>query len=258
MHNPALSIITINYNNAKGLQKTIESVLVQSFKDLEFIIIDGGSTDGSVEVIKRFSDHIDYWVSEKDNGVYHAMNKGILKANGNYVLMLNSGDYLSEPGILEKIELPAHAEDLVYGNNIWVDATGAKRATYPETITYNFLKTGAVCHQSVFIKKELHNKAGLYSEDYKIASDWEFFLLAIARFNASQFYIDKEIAICDREGISCKPENWNLVVKERNDILFKHFNELFIEQLSNSKYQFAKKMKAEIVKRMKLLKPKRI
>ena len=87
-----LSIITINYNNREGLRKTIESVVNQTYRNFEYIIIDGGSTDGSVEVVKEYADRISYWVSEPDNGIYNAMNKGVLAANGKYIQFLNSGD----------------------------------------------------------------------------------------------------------------------------------------------------------------------
>ena len=98
-----LSIITINYNNKNGLQKTIDSVISQTFKDFEWIIIDGGSTDGSKELIEKYSQHITYWVSEPDKGIYNAMNKGIKVAKGEYLFFLNSGDYLVQPNTINQI-----------------------------------------------------------------------------------------------------------------------------------------------------------
>ena len=98
-----LSIITVNYNDAKGLQRTIESVLCQTFHDYEFIVIDGGSTDGSVEVIKRYEKYIDYWVSEQDGGIYPGMNKGLRQAKGEYVNFMNGGDCYHSSDVLEKI-----------------------------------------------------------------------------------------------------------------------------------------------------------
>ncbi len=98
-----VSVITINYNNAQGLQKTIDSVISQTFKDYEFIIIDGGSTDESVDIIRKNSGKISYWVSEKDGGIYNAQNKGAKKASGEYCLFLNSGDFLMDSQTLEKV-----------------------------------------------------------------------------------------------------------------------------------------------------------
>lgn len=94
-----LSIITINYNNREGLRKTIESVVAQTTREFEYIVIDGGSTDGSVDVIKEFSDYIDYWVSEPDKGIYNAMNKGVKVAHGDYCQFLNSGDWLYDSNV---------------------------------------------------------------------------------------------------------------------------------------------------------------
>ena len=100
---PKLSIITVNLNKAKGLQKTIESVIFQTFTDYEYIIIDGGSTDGSKQIIEQYADKITYWVSEPDSGIYNGMNKGIKVAKGEYCLFLNSEDYLLSNEILQNV-----------------------------------------------------------------------------------------------------------------------------------------------------------
>ena len=110
-----LSIITINFNNCEGLQKTIESVVSQSFKDFEWIVIDGGSTDGSRELLEQYADHITYWVSELDKGVYNAMNKGIKVAKGEYVNFMNSGDVYASASILEDVFSTSHTADVLYG-----------------------------------------------------------------------------------------------------------------------------------------------
>jgi glycosyltransferase involved in cell wall biosynthesis len=109
----SLSIITINYNNRPGLQKTFNSVLGQFYKDFEYIIIDGGSTDGSKELIEKNATAFSYWVSEKDQGIYNAMNKGIIKAKAKYLLFLNSGDFLVDEKSLESISLSSHDEDII-------------------------------------------------------------------------------------------------------------------------------------------------
>ena len=113
---PKLSIITINYNNLEGLKKTFESVFMQTYQDFEYIVIDGGSTDGSKEYIAENADKINYWVSEPDKGVYHAMNKGIMKANGEYLLFINSGDELFENNTIEKSLSNLHTEEIIAGN----------------------------------------------------------------------------------------------------------------------------------------------
>jgi len=110
---PKLSIITVNLNNAEGLRKTIESVVTQTFTDFEYIIIDGGSTDGSVEIIKLYADKITYWVSEPDKGIYNGMNKGIMVAKGEYCQFLNSGDWLVNENVLKEVFADV---DIVYGD----------------------------------------------------------------------------------------------------------------------------------------------
>lgn len=111
-----ISVITINYNNHDGLKKTIQSVVSQSYNDIEYIIIDGGSTDGSVDLIKEYNDKIDYWISETDNGCYHAMNKGVKVASGEYVIFMNSGDYFYADDIIEYFVNSNPSEDVLCGN----------------------------------------------------------------------------------------------------------------------------------------------
>ena len=107
------TIITINYNNKEGLERTIKSTAKQTFKNFEYIVIDGGSTDGSVEVIKQYASEIDFWVSEKDNGIYHAMNKGVSHAHGDYLLFMNSGDTFHSPDVLNSVA--EYQEDIICG-----------------------------------------------------------------------------------------------------------------------------------------------
>ena len=115
---PLLTIITVNLNNYIGLSKTVESVIGQTFKDFEFIVIDGGSNDGSIEVIKKFARNINYWISESDKGIYNAMNKGIQKAQGQYSLFLNSGDSLYNSGVLQAVSQYLTGEfDLICGSS---------------------------------------------------------------------------------------------------------------------------------------------
>lgn len=193
-----LSIITINYNNRDGLRKTIESVVGQTFCDFEYIIIDGGSTDGSVEVIKEYADRIDYWVSEKDKGIYNAMNKGVFAAHGKYLLFLNSGDYLCNKEVINSFYLLSSDTDFVCGNIITDKGGGLKS---PQKVTMNYFLYGTLPHPSSFIKRTLFN-AHPYDERYKIAGDWEFFTHHLIVQNASYKSIDLNVAIFDTTGIS--------------------------------------------------------
>jgi glycosyltransferase involved in cell wall biosynthesis len=151
-----LSIITINYNNFIGLHKTILSVTSQLYKNFEFIVIDGGSTDHSIELIIQNESNINYWISEKDNGVYHAMNKGIKVAKGEYLLFLNSGDFFIENNILEKVFRTNHYADFLCGRcAINKNGTIVHITSPPEKHTFLTYFQSGLNHQSTFIKKSL-------------------------------------------------------------------------------------------------------
>ena len=165
-----LSLITINRNNVEGLRKTIKSVIAQTLDGFEYIVIDGASTDGSVDVIKQYENKISYWVSEPDKGIYNAMNKGIARAQGEYVLFLNSGDYLVDKNVLVNVVAYELKEDIVYGEQL-VEKNGSLQKTLflePESISfYSFIKS-SLPHQCTFIRKNLFDKIGLYNESNKI------------------------------------------------------------------------------------------
>lgn len=174
---PKISIITINYNDIVGLEKTIKSVLNQTFIDFEYIIIDGNSTDGSKEIILKYQSKIDYWVSESDKGIYNAMNKGIKVANGEYLLFLNSGDVLvDDENILniceEKLEGDIVAFDCFLERNNKIIG----KRTHIESPTLFYVYKSGLKHQSTFISRKLFENIGLYNENYKIASDYEFWI----------------------------------------------------------------------------------
>jgi glycosyltransferase involved in cell wall biosynthesis len=223
--NKQLSIITINFNSAEGLQKTIESVISQVFSDFEYIIIDGGSTDSSVNVIKQYENRITYWISEPDKGVYNAMNKGILQAKGEYCLFLNSGDTLYSKTILNEIFNMNYAEDIITGNFLKqypkkeiVDKGHAyHRAKEGKNLSLFDFFVSNIPHQATFIKRKLFDRYGLYDENYKIVSDWLFFLKTIVFESVEVKYIDTTIARFDMEGIS--NANMALHMLERRKIL---------------------------------------
>ena len=235
-----ISIVTINYNNAEGLRKTLASVGEQTYRDIEHVIIDGCSTDGSVEVIKEyvaanpsndsFFKHTIKWVSEKDNGIYNAMNKGIRKATGSYVEILNSGDNLASPDVtdrmvraLEKNEYPA----IIYGNMLKSfdgktilnkDTCGGACATDSFLYFYN----GTLNHDCAYIRRDLFDKYGLYNEEMKICSDWEWYVKAIAIGGEKAVYTDIDVTIFDMNGVSeSHGKNADLIKKERREYLEK-------------------------------------
>lgn len=228
---PKFSIITINLNNAKGLHKTIESVVNQSFKDFEYIIIDGGSTDGSVEIIKEFADKITFWVSESDKGIYNAFNKGILKVQGEYVHFLNSGDYYTDFDVLQSVSFSSEISDIIYGNINKVFNNGEQRLLImPEEseLTLMFFLNSTITHQSVFIKRKLFNDC-LYDENLRIVSDWKFFIQHIILAGCSVKYINKLVVNYDATGISSNPVYYTLQREERKKVLSQLFPERILK-----------------------------
>lgn len=196
------SIITINFNNKEGLRKTIESVIHQTFDDFEYIIIDGGSTDGSMEVIEEYAKCITYWVSEKDRGIYHAMNKGVSQAHGDYCIFMNSGDFFHDNRVLEIIEALNIQEDILVGK-VYIDGNNTIISPPPPNgeLTFYHLFSGAIPHQGSFIRTELLHKYP-YDETLRISSDWKFFVQTLILDNVSYRYLDVDVACYNLYGIS--------------------------------------------------------
>lgn len=174
-----ISIITINFNNKDGLNKTIESVVNQNYNNIQYIVIDGGSTDGSVDVIKEYADEIDYWVSEPDNGIYNAMNKGIDVANGKYCLFLNSGDCLHSNTTIANVVETNFSDDIIMGLVKYVPSGRIGYTDIKAPITLlDFYEGSPVPHPAAFIRRELLLEH-CYDESFKIVSDWKFFLQCV-------------------------------------------------------------------------------
>ena len=229
MKSPLLSIITINRNNAGGLQKTFNSILSLNFDDFEYIIIDGASTDGSVEIINNFcsnphiKEKISFWVSESDSGIYNAMNKGLSHAKGYLVCMMNSGDVFFPHALdnLQKLSTE-NPEAILYG--------ATKRSCNDEFIDVicsnaNKLETTGLCHQAVFIPLALHKKHGFYNENYKICADYDFLLKC---FLADEKFIFTDSIVCtfDLSGASQSPERLKekLLIQKKYGVLPKKSN----------------------------------
>ena len=232
-----LSVITINFNKAKGLTKTIESLINQTWNQFELIIVDGGSTDGSLEIINGHSDYITHWVSEPDNGIYHAMNKGIAKATGEYCFFLNSGDFLVDNMLFQKVFETNPSEDVLFGN-LYVGIRGkvVGKAYGKKQITFSDIYSHTIKHQASFIKRNLFERAGLYNEKRKIVADWEFFIKTLGLEGASYRYIDAFIAYFDNDGLSNR--NTERVNKEREEVIQEN-----IPFMMQPDYEFLRKYK---------------
>lgn len=226
-----LSIVTINYNNADGLRKTLASVAVQTYREIEHIIVDAASTDGSVDVIKEYADasnHKVVWFSEKDNGIYNGMNKGLRMATGSYIEILNSGDVLAAPDVTERMAKVLEKEvcpSILYGNMlksydgktiINKDTCGGAGAT--ESFLYFF--KGTLNHDCAYIRRDLFEKYGLYNEEMKICSDWEWYVRAIVLGGEKPVYTNIDVTIFDMNGVSeSYGKNAELIKKERREYL---------------------------------------
>jgi glycosyltransferase involved in cell wall biosynthesis len=220
-----LSIITINYNNQKGLERTLRSVDIQSYKDYEYIIIDGGSTDSSNHIVSRYRELVSYYVSEPDNGIFHAMNKGVQASTGEYLLFLNSGDFLFDEKTLQAVIDYGLDEDIIYGNiKVTKSAVNEEEWCPPAELTFKTFLERSIPHQSSFIKRSLFTKVGFYNEHYKMVSDWEFFMVAVCRFQCSYKHFDRLIAVFDEDGITSNPENYPAMGLERQTVLDAHFS----------------------------------
>ena len=274
-----LSIITINRNNADGLRKTLASVIEQTYRDIEYIVVDGASTDGSVDVIREMSASLNggmsrnkslndgmlfTWISEPDSGLYNAMNKGIEIASGfrvvdalnrsklivdnvdknkelpEYVLMLNSGDWLVDEHVIEKIMPELDGVDIIQGNIIenHGDKISRNRGYGKSEIDLFDILKGHFLHQASFCRRELFDKYGYFDESYRISADTKFFLYCLGRKDASFRYVDLDISNYDMTGISADQSGkWAIYREEelcrlREDLFSKR---IFTFMLENDK-----------------------
>ena len=226
-----LSIITTNLNNLQGLQKTLASVFFQTFTDFEYIIIDGGSTDGSVDLIKKNQSKISYWQSQKDSGIYQALNQGIKQARGEYVQFLHSGDYLLDPEALNRVFVTQPDADIVYADakRLNLDTKQIELYSQPDQLTKLFFYRYSLCHQSMFFKRELFKKFGFYREDLKIVADWAFNLKLFLNQKYTWQHLATPIVYFDQNGISST--NLALLNQEREQVLREFFSAQELEQL---------------------------
>lgn len=222
--NPKVSIITVVFNDVQGIEKTILSILGQKNKEWEYIVIDGNSTDGTVDIIKKYTDKIHYWISEPDKGIYEAMNKGIRKASGKYVMFLNSGDDFADNNTVSEILSSADNYDIVYNdlNIIAKDKSFIKK--YPSKLTFKYFTHDAISHPATLIKRELFNKIGFYDESLKIVADWKWFLIALCKYNVKYKHTGIVAANFNFDGISSVDENKAILISERGKVMETEFS----------------------------------
>ena len=221
--NSMLSIITI-CKNEPYIEETCKSIVAQSNQDFEWIVIDGASTDGTLEILSKYQQRINTFISEEDNGVYFAMNKGIKQAHGEYLLFMNGGDLFYNRNTIKKI-LPYLQEgmaDVFYGDSyrLFENKNDCFIKTYPDKITKNFFLTNTLAHHSSLIKKELFEQFGGYREDFKIVSDKEKWLKFIDN-DVKFFHIPFPLSCFRMNGISRQQST--TLLQEKKKLLEEYF-----------------------------------
>lgn len=255
-----ISVITVNFNNRNGLAHTLESSVslrAPAGGEKEIIIIDGGSTDGSVEEIRKHENEIAYWCSERDHGIFHAMNKGVARATGDYCIFMNSGDTFATPDVLEKIfsvTFPQPQPDVITGATYYCDpSAGTENLELPPqkiSLGYFFFGNNSLQHQSSFIKTSRLCEFP-YDENLKITSDFKFWLQCLILNDGNYVSTDVPVAKFDTSGISSRPETQKVIEAE----IRKTYTDLNLskiitdyEQLRNLKWKLFKRVLAKKLK----------
>ncbi|TCO06901.1 glycosyltransferase family 2 protein [Natronoflexus pectinivorans] len=236
---PKLSIITVNLNNVEGLRKTLDSVACQTFTDYEHLIIDGGSADASIEIIKEYETKYNgvkdglYWVSESDKGIYNAMNKGIMVAKGEYLQFLNSGDYFYNNNSLVLFsELTHNNPFLIIGDDMIEDENGIRKKHYhPDRASIFFLMTGAFAHAATFYNRKLFKDFGLFDESYKIGADYEYYLRLFLLHKIEYAHINQPITVFTTGGISGDKTFELIRRQEREKSQLKYIPDIYLNDL---------------------------
>ncbi len=231
---PKITIITVCLNSALTIERSIKSVLSQTYKNIEYIFVDGGSVDGTLDVIKKYDEHVTHIISEKDNGIYDAMNKGLRLAKGTIVYFLNTDDLLYDESVFETVVKTFQRfplADVVYGNAKLVYENGEKAdAVYPKNLDWNHFRDRSLCHQSVFTKRSAFEKVGLFDSRYKLAGDYAWILKSIWVHDLNYQHVPKHLSLFYMGGKHSNPANVILLENER---------QIAINEYIANKYDFA-------------------
>lgn len=228
------SIITVCLNEKRNIRRTCESILAQSFTDFEWIVIDGGSTDGTLDVLTEYKSQISCLISEPDAGIYNAMNKGIRYAKGEYLIFMNGGDCFSNPNVLLTVSKAPKVDF------IWGDVFKRQKKKIKNKLSRHYLIKHGFPHQACYFKKELFIKHGGYNESLLISADYELIIRFIYKYKASYFYIPKVLALFNRDGISCN-KNLRITRKlEAHEIRKKYFSIWYLLSYQAIKWEYRK------------------
>lgn len=219
-----VSIITVCYNAADNIEKTIISVLSQSYKNIEYIIVDGKSTDGTMDIVKIYEKKISKIICEDDNGIYDAMNKAVKSARGDWIYFLNSGDLLHDNGIVQNVissYLKNRNANIIYGDIIVYDHDIFEHQKSYRPTSFHIMSRGGINHQAIFAKKELFQQSEPFNLNYRVYADYNWLLKSIYVYNAKLHYIAQPIAIYQKNGYS--QNNFKKYFPERLEIIIKYW-----------------------------------
>jgi glycosyltransferase involved in cell wall biosynthesis len=209
MHKVKISVVTVVLNAPSSIEKCVASVLGQTYGNIEYLVIDGGSTDGTLDILAGYRDRIDYLVSEPDRGLYHAMNKGIQAATGDFVYFLNSDDTFCDEEVVADVAAAIHRNpsvDLVYGDVLMGSGDQLVRKSQVPVLDRESLCRKGFCHQALFARRELLLRTGGFSEEYRIVADGDWLAQALVA-GATSLHLDRDIAIFAMDGLS-GTSNW--------------------------------------------------
>ncbi|MFL2835113.1 MAG: glycosyltransferase family 2 protein [Coraliomargaritaceae bacterium] len=220
-----ISIITVCLNCSSSIERTCVSIISQTYSNFEWIVIDGNSVDGTLEVLDNYKEKMTHLSSETDSGIYEAMNKGIKKSTGEYIIFLNAGDTFYDQDTLGKVSQYL-GPDLLYGGCIKSDGSAYELVSYPESLSDDYFLNNVISHQSTYYHKNLFKKWGLYDESYKIAGDYEMYARLIQEENFTYKQIDEPLSIFFLDGISNSPNNRDRLKYEQHTLRLKYFKSL--------------------------------
>lgn len=232
----SLTIITVNFNNYEGLIATLNSIRMQDYSNFEHWIIDGASTDLKKSFEQLKEEYKFNYISEPDNGIYHAMNKGVRLADSTHLLFLNSGDVFSAADSLTKLCCSNGQTDLFYGNVFQADKENRTLVRFPADLNLEYMICYGLPHQATIIRKSLFQELGLYNENYRIISDWVFFMNALFEKSASYGMIDSPVVLFDKSGISSQYAYVKKIILEQLDYISKKFPDYIDFYKRNSPY----------------------
>ncbi len=218
---PLISVITVVFNGETTIEETIRSIFQQTYDNVEYIIIDGGSSDGTLDIIRTYDAQVDYWLSERDEGIYDAMNRGLAQATGEVVGFLNSDDFYADATVLAKIAnaFQDPAVDACYANLVYVTQDNSRVVRYWKSKPFtkgDFAKGWCPAHPTFYVRKSVIERLGLFNQSYKLAADVELMMRYLERGQVRAVYIPHVLVRMRLGGAT--NQSWKNIVRQNNEI----------------------------------------